>query len=519
MAKKKELTSASEQASRQRKSSVKVHWRSLISRHRRITNRIGIAFLSVTIAMLACAWVATTDNTLQISTPLYWLVTIAFCSFAGLVSMRTARTLRIVEDELLRYTAASDIGEVNAVARTPRRILAEDPICDGWNRLLDLALSNASSDTEHRAVAPLDREAVTLARAMRGLPVAWVITDADAKIRFVSPVALGLLGIIDEAKHEGRNLLELLRIEPSTEPKSDRDPDFRDDYHHLLGPVRMVTVRRDLTIAGSVIKLRIVRSRMGGRTGDGAGIAWVLHDVTQQQLATEARDQFLMTATHEFRTPLNNLQAYAEALNKQDGLNVEHQKEFCNIIYTEANRLGRLVDHLLTVSQMEAGSIVIHRHELELLPMLGEILEQNAAPAQQKEIKLTHTLPAKLPTVLGDRDKLQAAILNVVGNAIKYTPDGGDVTVHCTVENTWIRIDVIDSGLGIPPDEQTRVFEKFFRGQQAIQSTDRGNGLGLAFTREVVRMHDGDITLESNPGQGSMFTIRLPIGGQSRSGV
>ena len=106
-----------------------------------------------------------------------------------------------------------------------------------------------------------------------------------------------------------------------------------------------------------------------------------------------------------------------------------------------------------------------------------------------------------------------------VGNAIKYSSNGGDVTVKCEVEENWIRIDVNDQGDGIPIEEQERVFDKFFRGQKAVQSTEPGNGLGLAFSREIARLHDGDILLQSIPGQGSTFTLRLPIGGQSRSGV
>ena len=516
-------------------------WGSFIHARQSVTIRVGMAFLAVAIGILATSFVSTVETPLKNSASLFGLISIAFCAFAGLFSMRTSRVLRNVEDELLRFSEAIDPREIHDVARTPRRILADDPVCDGWNRLLDLALANVSSDTMHRAIAPLDREAVTLARAMRALPVAWVITDTDARIRFISPVALGMLGLVDGSSCENRHLTELLGITKSqeidensrsTNPVASSDDNSEDeadneselvkcasDLEQALGPIRMVTLRRELSVNGSTSKLRIVRSRLGGRGGDGAGLAWVIQDVTQQQLATEARDQFLMTATHEFRTPLTNLQAYAEALSQQETLDLEHQKEFCNIIYTEANRLGRLVDHLLTVSQLEAGSIVVNRHELDLLPLLEQVLEQNRSQAEHKQIVLTSMLSAKLPTVIGDRDKLQAAIINLVGNAIKYSNNGGNVTVKCEVEENWIRIDVNDQGDGIPIDEQERVFDKFFRGQKAVQSSERGNGLGLAFSREIARLHQGEISLQSIPGQGSTFTMRLPIGGQSRSGI
>ncbi len=516
-------------------------WQSFIHGRKHVTIRIGCAFLAVAIGILATSFISTVETPLKNATPLFGLVSIAFCSFAGLFSMRTARVLRRVEDELLRFSEARNLSEVHNIATTPRRIVADDPICDGWNRLLDLALANVSSETLHRTIAPLDREAVTLARAMRALPMAWVITDNDARIRFISPVALGMLGLADGSSYEHLHLTEVLGITKSqiaqdavrtTDPANHSNDETTldqkneselvqaaNDLEQVLGAIRMVTLRRELVVNGSTTKLRIARTRLGGRGGDGAGLAWVIQDVTQQQLATEARDQFLMTATHEFRTPLTNLQAYAEALSHQETLDVEHQKEFCNIIYTEANRLGRLVDHLLTVSQLEAGSIVINQHELDLLPLLEQILEQNRPQAEHKQIILKSVLSAKLPTVNGDRDKLQAAILNLVGNAIKYSNNGGDVTVKCDVEEHWIRIDVTDQGDGIPINEQERVFDKFFRGQKAVQSSEPGNGLGLAFSREIARLHQGDILLQSIPGQGSTFTMRLPISGQSRSGI
>ncbi|MCG8650016.1 MAG: HAMP domain-containing histidine kinase, partial [Pirellulales bacterium] len=274
-----------------------------------------------------------------------------------------------------------------------------------------------------------------------------------------------------------------------------------------------------IEIASHQFHLRVVRSRLSGRSGDGEGMAWVLTDETQQRLATEARDQFLMTATHELRTPLTNLQAYAEALQEKDGLEVEHQKEFCNVITSEAHRLGRLVDQLLTVSQMEAGAMTANRHELELLPMLEQTADQLQGQAQQKQMQLTTKLAAKLPTVFGDRDKLQAALVNLVGNAIKYTPAGGEVVLRCTAEERWVRIDVEDNGPGIPEDEQDKVFDKFYRGDATRDSEQRGNGLGLAFAREIARLHGGDIELQSTVGEGSIFTLRLPVGGQSRSGI
>jgi signal transduction histidine kinase len=426
------------------------------------------------------------------------------------MSLRTARVLRIIEQELLRQASVQGDDATRELALTPRRIISADSACNGWNRLLDMALSNANLNSSDRASAPLDREAVTLARAMRDLPTAWVVTDSDGRIHYSASATNHLLGIRANASAEGQNLLSLLGYDAEKDSIQ---------CNELLGDVRFVIQRRDFTVGDELLKLRIVRSRLTGRSGDGPGFAWILQDITQQTLATEARDQFLMTATHEFRTPLANLQAYAEALVNQDCPDQESQKAFCNTIQSEAKRLARLVDQLLSVGQIEAGSMVINRLQLEILPILEETFEHSRKPAELKEIQLQQHFPAKFPTVMGDRDKLQAVLVNLVGNAIKYTPNGGEVTVSCRNDDQWLYIEVADNGPGIPSEEQERVFEKFFRGSNALDSSEPGNGLGLAFAREVARMHGGDISLESTVGSGSVFTLHLPISGESRSGI
>ncbi len=472
-----------------------------------VTTRIGFVFVAVAICILACSITTHAIPDQPRLHSLMWIAALAICSSGGLIAMSSVRTLRVIEKELRR----SD--EDHRQWQTARPILGEDPITVGWNQLLEDAASGQLCDSNTRNPADLDQEVVTLARAMRGLPVAWIITDTSGSIRFLGPAACGLLDLPEQESHIGRDLPELIGLRDET------DETAAAALNRMLGPIRMLHERRRIKIATRTLHIRVTRSRLSGRSGDGEGLAWVLTDVTQQWIAMESRDQFLMTATHELRTPLNNLQAYAEALQEEDNLELERQKEFCNVINSEANRLGRLVDQLLTVSQMEAGSMVANRHELELLPMLEYTAEQLRGQAEQKQITLTANLSAKLPTVFGDRDKLQAAFVNLVGNAVKYTPEHGQVVLRCSADDRWIRIDVEDDGPGIPEDEQSKVFDKFYRGLATRESDQRGNGLGLAFAREIARLHGGDIELQSTPGEGSVFTLRLPVGGRSRSGI
>ena len=318
----------------------------------------------------------------------------------GLISMRSVKTLRTIEGELIRSANLPERWH-NA-----RPIVGEDDVTAGWNQLL-AEIESIKSENAQRAPAALDQQAITMARAMRGLPVAWVITDLDGRIQFLSVPACSLLSLSDSADHTGRNLLEFLNLQGD-------DADALPARQRLLGNLKLVRQRHELISNGNTLHLRIARSRLDGRSGDGDGLAWIIEDATQQELATKARDQFLMTATHELRTPLSNLQAYAEALQEEDKLEIERQKEFCNVIVSEANRLGRLVDQLLTVGQMEAGSMVANRHELEVLPLAEYAADQMMAQAQQKHQQLVTDFSPKLPTVFGDREKLQAALVNLV---------------------------------------------------------------------------------------------------------
>ncbi len=475
-------------------------------KHPMVTTRIGALFIISAVSTLGCALISHATPGAAALHSVLWVAAVAVCSLAAMVSMRSVRTLQTIESELHRVTGQPEQW------KSARPIIGNDPITDGWNELLHEVSRSHQTEIPDRSTAALNQEVVTLARAMRGLPVSWVITDREGRVRQISSPACGLFGISDE-EHVGRDLPVLLGL------RDNQDENATDILNRLLSDLRMVRERISITIGSRTLHVQIRRSILEGRSGDGQGLAWIIDDVTQQQIATKARDQFLMTATHELRTPLNNLQAYAEALQEEDDLEVDKQREFCNVIVSESHRLGRLVDQLLTVGQMEAGSMVANRHELEMLPMVEYATEQMIAMAAKKEQKLLTDFAPKLPTIFGDRDKLQAALVNLVGNAVKYTPNGGEVIVRSGVDGDFVRIDIQDNGPGIAPEEQAKVFDKFYRGSNATDSDERGNGLGLAFTREVVRMHGGEVELESKIGEGSTFTVRLPIGGQSRSGI
>ena len=259
--------------------------------------------------------------------------------------------------------------------------------------------------------------------------------------------------------------------------------------------------------------LRLNCSPFHNDDGRNEGLLWCLRDVTQQKLADEMRNQFVFTATHELRTPLANLHAYAEMLTLKENadIDVEKQKEFCNIIRSEAGRLARLVDELLNISQMEGGGLSIVRKDVDLERLLKDAVSNVESEMDRNQQTFEFLPPAKYPKLKGDREKLASALVNLLGNASKYTPQGGHIRFVAELTDGHIQLHVEDTGFGIPEEELSRVFDKFFRSDDERVRDKPGNGLGLAFTHEVTRLHGGSVTVKSEVNKGSRFTMTLPV--------
>ena len=216
-------------------------------------------------------------------------------------------------------------------------------------------------------------------------------------------------------------------------------------------------------------------------------------------------------ATHELRTPLTNIGLYVERAIDLAEEDIADRAECLNVINDEVLRLNRLVGEVLSVSEIEAGSLSIRRDDVKLDQLVEDLRESFTRQAEKKEITLAFDLPPKLPTLQGDRDKIALALHNLLGNAVKYTPAGGEVTVTAAEVQGSIELSVADTGIGIGPDDLPRVFDKFYRAKDERLATIDGSGLGLALAREVIRLHHGDITVKSTLNEGSTFTLTLPV--------
>jgi len=248
------------------------------------------------------------------------------------------------------------------------------------------------------------------------------------------------------------------------------------------------------------------------RREDQAAVLIVLEDVTQQRLAEDARNSFVAQATHELRAPLTNIRLSAEEAIDVGVDDPALLAQSLNIVNAEARRLERVVQDMLSVSEIEAATMSLQVDDVPISRLLTELERDYAAQAEEAGVAMRFTVPAKLEAIRADRDKLALLLHNVVGNAIKYTPSGGSVEVQVTQTEHDFTVAVTDTGPGIAPEDHEQIFQKFYRTDTARGSAVKGSGLGLALAREVARLHGGDITVESEPGRGSTFTVRVPSG-------
>jgi signal transduction histidine kinase len=246
------------------------------------------------------------------------------------------------------------------------------------------------------------------------------------------------------------------------------------------------------------------------REGSRLGLI-AIEDITQQRVAEAAMNSFLAKAAHELRTPLTNVRLLVEdALDRCQSDPTSTGKNL-NVINEETQRLERTVSEILSASQIEAGCFELRADDVHVDQLLLQLKADHEPQAKERKITLEFDLPPKLPVLQADRDKISLVLHNLLGNALKYTLESGRVSVAATVEKGRLNVAVTDTGIGIGKDEHERVFEKFYRCKNPLAANVKGSGLGLAIARDVARLHGGDISLESELGKGSTFTLTLPV--------
>ena len=239
------------------------------------------------------------------------------------------------------------------------------------------------------------------------------------------------------------------------------------------------------------------------------GTLVVFRDVTAEKLARNSSGEFIAHLSHEMKTPLNVLAMYSETL-LNGGVDSEQGRiEAANVIHDEVERLAQLISNMLSITRIEMGSLSIERKRVKLRDMLQDAFDACARAGREKGIDFTLNLPHEISPVALDKNLMRIAINNLLTNAIKYSDPGGVVTMTAEENEEMVRVSVKDNGIGISPEDQERIFDKFYRSENESVRKRSGHGLGLSLAREIIQLHHGTLSVNSMPGAGSEFIIEF----------
>jgi signal transduction histidine kinase len=242
------------------------------------------------------------------------------------------------------------------------------------------------------------------------------------------------------------------------------------------------------------------------------GTLLAFRDITAEHAAKQSRAEFVAHVAHELKTPLNVLAMYSESLQGEDGKSEAFRIEAVNVIQDEVERLSMLINNLLSITKIEMGSMDLVRQRVKLRDLLEDAFNTVSRNARAQDIRLSLELPQDLSPISVDKDLLRIAINNLLTNAIKYNRPGGSVTLSAEENDDSIAIHVRDTGIGIGQEEQSRVFDKFYRSMDDQVRARSGHGLGLALARDIVQLHHGSLSVKSALGEGTEFTIEIDKG-------
>jgi len=243
------------------------------------------------------------------------------------------------------------------------------------------------------------------------------------------------------------------------------------------------------------------------------GIIVVIHDITKQELLEKSRRDFVSNVSHELRTPLTTIKSYAEMLSDSPEADAELRTRFLGTIISESDRMTRMISDFLTLSQLDENKAYVKQiDEIDVRLLVDNIIERNIFTAKKKNITIIHRRINETPKIMGYRDGLDRVITNIITNALKYTRDGGTITVYTSKVYKDIQIKVSDTGIGIPEDQLPKIFDRFFRVDKARSRDKGGSGLGLAIAKQTIeRFFNGKIKITSELNVGTDVTITIPV--------
>lgn len=245
--------------------------------------------------------------------------------------------------------------------------------------------------------------------------------------------------------------------------------------------------------------------------GAQGGMLAVIHDVTEQKKSDALRREFVANVSHELRTPITNIRSYAETLADSEDLPPDMVKNFLKVIVNESDRMTKIVQDLLTLSRFDSGKADLHFEKFSFSLSVKNVFDAMLMEAKKSGLEMSLEIGENLPDILGDRSRIEQVLLNIISNAVRYTPEGGRISVRAGREDDTVWMEVADTGIGIPPEDLPRIFDRFYRVDKARSRASGGTGLGLSIAKDIVVRHSGNISVESTVGKGTTMTVKLPI--------
>ncbi len=344
----------------------------------------------------------------------------------------------------------------------------------------------------------LEQESKRLNSILSYMTDGVLATNRRGKITMINDMAKKQLGVQKE-EALNKSILELLKIEEEYE--------LRDLITQV--PELMIDSQDD---NGEYLSLRVRFALVRRESGFISGLVAVLHDTTEQEKEERERRLFVSNVSHELRTPLTSVKSYLEALD-EGALSEPVAPDFIKVSLDETNRMMRMVTDLLHLSRIDNATSHLDVELINFTAFITFILnrfDKMRGPDEEKKYELVRDYPITSVWIEIDTDKMTQVIDNILNNAIKYSPDGGKITVTMKTTDDQMILSISDQGLGIPKQDLPRIFDRFYRVDRARSRAQGGTGLGLSIAKEIIKQHKGFIWAKSEYGKGSTFTIVLP---------
>jgi signal transduction histidine kinase len=338
---------------------------------------------------------------------------------------------------------------------------------------------------------------------LQSLPEAVLVLDEADSVSYVNDRIVNLMGIDKQ---------EIMGKRPHQWSNNPNMISYLSRHNATNGQVGYISDSIQIVPENDKDKLLEVKSYPLFSPKDKAillGSMVLIRDITEEQLVRRNRGEFIAQVAHELKTPLNVLAMYSETLLGDDGNSESYRIEALNVIHDEVERLSTLINNMLSLSKFELGGIALKRDRVRLRELLEDAFNNIMQSGRGKDLEFDLDLPKEMSALYIDKELIRIAVNNLLTNAIKYNRPNGKISLLAQEFNDAIEISVEDNGIGIKPADQAKIFDKFYRSNDDKVREKTGHGLGLPLAQQIILMHHGSLTLESEYGKGSIFTIRL----------